>query len=216
MSNRIKQLAAGIMAVDHIGFIANALILRIIGRISFPLFAYQFGQTWKLTSNKKKLSNRLLIMGLISQVPYTLMTNRNNINMMLGFWVILEILKLVHKCKPKYKLIALIAGAIGCELARIDYGWYSPTITILLMSYTSHPVWWISWTLVNFTYTAWTGWWPQIFAIAAPAVLILYQPAKESKPPLQLEKSFYYWFYPTHMAVLAIIKAFIVTTGDSL
>ena len=52
MSKKIKQLAAGIMAIDHVGLITNTLMLRIIGIISFPLCAYQFGQTWKLTSSK--------------------------------------------------------------------------------------------------------------------------------------------------------------------
>jgi hypothetical protein len=64
-------------------------------------------------------------------------------------------LVLVHKCKPKYKLIALIARAIGCEIAKIDDGWYSPIITVLLMNYASHPVWWVAWSIVNLTYTAW-------------------------------------------------------------
>jgi hypothetical protein len=97
---------------------------------------------------------------------------KNNVNMMLGFWRVLEILKLVHKCKPKYKLIALITGSIGCEIAKIYYGGYSPIITVLLMNYASHPFWWVAWSIVNLTYTAWCGWWSQIFAIAAPTILI--------------------------------------------
>lgn len=205
--SKIKRLAAGLMAIDHVGLIANATILRVVGRISFPLFAYQFGQTWKLTSNKEQLSNRLLVGGIISQIPYMLITERDNINIMLGLWIVLEVLKLVNKCKPKYKLIVLIAGAIGCEITKIEYGWYSPIVTILLMSYASHPVWWASWGIVSIAYTIWTGWWPQLFAIAAPAILIFHQEPPTSKPPSQLEKKFYYWFYPIHMAVLAVIKA---------
>jgi len=88
------------------------------------------------------------------------------------FLRVLEILKLVHQCKPKYKLIALIARAIGCEIAKIDYGWYGPIITVLLMNYASHRFWWVAWSIVNLTYTAWCGWWPQIFAIAAPIIFI--------------------------------------------
>ncbi len=50
---------------------------------------------------------------------------------------------------------------------------YSPIITVLLMNYASHPVWWVAWSIVNLTYTAWCGWWPQIFAIAAPIILTI-------------------------------------------
>jgi hypothetical protein len=145
-------------------------------------------------------------MGLISQIPYTLMTDKNNVNMMLGFWIVLKILKLVHKCKPKYKLIAIIAGAIRCEIAKIDYGGYSPIITVLLMNYASHPVWWVARSIVNLTYTAGCGWWSQIFAIAPLIILTIYQSPTKSEPPSKSEKNFYYWFYPIHMAMLAALK----------
>jgi hypothetical protein len=205
MSNKIKQLAAVTMLIDHIGLLFNLIPMRIMGRVSFPLFAYQFGQAWKLTSDRERLSNRLLIMGMISQIPYMLMSGSNKINIMLAFWIILEILKIINKCKPKYKLVALLLGAIGCEIARIDYGWYGPIAVIILMSKTNHPLWWFSWTLINFAYSAWCGSVIQIAAVIAPALII----EREEKPPSAVEKKFYYYFYPVHMAVLAAVKGFI-------
>jgi histone H3/H4 len=203
--NKTKEIAAIAMLIDHIGLILNSTPMRLMGRVSFPVFAYQFGKSWKLTSDKEKLSQRLLLWGVISQIPYALMTDKNQINMILGFWAIAEILKIVNKSQPKYKLAALLLGAIGCEIAQIDYGWYGPIAVVLLMSKTNHPLWWFSWTLINFAYSAWCGSVIQIAAAIAPALII----EKEEKPPSTIEKKFYYYFYPLHLAVLAAIKSFI-------
>jgi hypothetical protein len=68
------------------------------------------------------------------------------------------------------------------------------------------PPGWVAWSIVNLTYTASCGWWPQIFAIAAPIILTIYQSPTKSEPPSKSEKNFYYWFYPIHMAMLAALK----------
>ncbi|MFB2921097.1 TraX family protein [Aerosakkonema funiforme] len=43
---QIKVLAALLMLVDHIGaiFFPKIFVLRIVGRLSFPLFAWLIGQ----------------------------------------------------------------------------------------------------------------------------------------------------------------------------
>lgn len=42
--NQMKWLATLLMLVDHIGFLLEAEPMRIIGRLSFPLFAWIFAQ----------------------------------------------------------------------------------------------------------------------------------------------------------------------------
>ena len=49
--NQIKWLATLLMLVDHIGFLLEAEPMRIIGRLSFPLFAWIFAQNWKRREN---------------------------------------------------------------------------------------------------------------------------------------------------------------------
>ena len=54
--NMIKILAAALMVIDHIGVILMQAdgILRILGRISMPLFAFMISEGAKYTKNKVK------------------------------------------------------------------------------------------------------------------------------------------------------------------
>ena len=45
--NHMKWLATLLMLLDLIGFLLEAEPMRIIGRLSFPLFAWIFAQNWK-------------------------------------------------------------------------------------------------------------------------------------------------------------------------
>jgi len=67
--NQIKWLAAGLMLADHIGLVLNLEILRIIGRLSFPLFVWVFAQNWRRDHDKNKLSKQLLLFGILSEIP---------------------------------------------------------------------------------------------------------------------------------------------------
>jgi len=44
------------MTVDHLGFILfpSLIILRIIGRIAFPIFAYMIAEGCRYTKNEKR------------------------------------------------------------------------------------------------------------------------------------------------------------------
>lgn len=71
-NDTLKIIAMLTMLIDHIGVLIfpNLRILRTIGRIAFPIFAYMIAKGYRHTSNRKKYQIRLLIFGLISQVPY--------------------------------------------------------------------------------------------------------------------------------------------------
>jgi len=68
----IKLIALISMTVDHIGvfFLPNDQALRIVGRISFPLFAWAIANGSVYTKNIYKYLLRIFILALISQIPY--------------------------------------------------------------------------------------------------------------------------------------------------
>jgi hypothetical protein len=70
--NILKIIAVISMIIDHIGvvFFPNIVIFKIIGRVSFPIFAFFVAEGWFYTKNKKKYSFLLLLFMLISWVPY--------------------------------------------------------------------------------------------------------------------------------------------------
>lgn len=79
----LRVIAIVTMLTDHVGavffpgFAISFLgseweIFRIIGRIAFPIFAYQIAEGAGHTSNWKKYALRLLLFGVISEIPFDL------------------------------------------------------------------------------------------------------------------------------------------------
>ena len=67
-TNLLKLVALITMLTDHIGlvFFKDIQIFRMIGRLSFPLFAYSTFIGYYKTNNLKKYILRLLIIGIIT------------------------------------------------------------------------------------------------------------------------------------------------------
>lgn len=70
----LKWIAVITMLIDHIGlvFFPEYEILRLIGRISFPIFAFLLCEGYKHTSNIWKYFFRLGIFAIISEIPYNI------------------------------------------------------------------------------------------------------------------------------------------------
>lgn len=202
--NKIKWLAAGLMLIDHIGLILNLEILRIVGRLSFPLFVWVFAQNWQRENDKKKLSKRLLLFGILSEIPYILMSDHWSLNVMFSFFFVTQ--TFIYLKKSEHKLLILILGIIGAEILKIDYGWYGVASSLLMLEFKVSQGWILGWSLINILYTVYCGWLPQMAAIFAPLILIFYKPNHDRKPSA-IEKKFFYYFYPIHIAGLAALQA---------
>ncbi|WP_273320300.1 TraX family protein [Vallitalea guaymasensis] len=76
-STKLKIIACITMLIDHLGytFFMQYSSLRIIGRIAFPIFAFLIAEGYYHTHDVKKYFKRLIIFGLISQIPYALFSN---------------------------------------------------------------------------------------------------------------------------------------------
>lgn len=126
----IKLIAIITMVIDHIGlfFFPNIIELRMIGRLSFPLFAWLIANGAYYTHNIKKYLMRILLLAFVSQIPYTL-ANRHadpsfsNLNILftlsLGLLAITVISK--YKNKPLW-LLSVILCAAAADMLRTDYG----------------------------------------------------------------------------------------------
>ena len=76
-TNFLKLVAIMTMLIDHIGaaFFPGQVWMRIVGRISFPLFAYCLAVGACYTRNMPRYLLRVFLMALISQPPYVLALN---------------------------------------------------------------------------------------------------------------------------------------------
>lgn len=70
--NMIKILAAVLMVIDHIGVVLGHedSILRILGRISMPLFAFMIAEGAKYTKNRAKYLGMIAGLATICQLVY--------------------------------------------------------------------------------------------------------------------------------------------------
>lgn len=117
------------MLSDHVGdaIIGHFSILNLIGRIAFPIFAFQSVQGYMHTKNFKKYLFRLLVFAIVSQVPFNLFlstfTKDFALNIFFTFLFGLVSLFLYDKCKNKFiGLLAVIIISIIGELVKVDYG----------------------------------------------------------------------------------------------
>ena len=70
----LKIIAMTTMLTDHLGdsIFNYANFMNVIGRIAFPIFAFQISEGYIHTKNLKKYFLRLFVFALISQAPFML------------------------------------------------------------------------------------------------------------------------------------------------
>lgn len=129
----IKYIGLITMLIDHIGIVLypNNLLLRIIGRTSFPIFCYTTAQGTLQTHNINKYLIRLLIFSLVSQFPYYLSINQSNLNIGFTLFFSVLLLKLYNNNKLRYKILC-VGLLIALGWLPLDYGLPGP---ILIFAY---------------------------------------------------------------------------------
>ncbi len=70
--NQLKLIALISMTCDHVGLqlLPDVLILRIIGRLALPIFAYMIAEGCRYTRNRKKYLLRMAGLAALCQVVY--------------------------------------------------------------------------------------------------------------------------------------------------
>jgi len=70
--NALKLIAIVIMTIDHIGMqlFPNILMLRIIGRLAFPIFAYMIAEGCTYTKDRRKYLITIAVFAAVCQIVY--------------------------------------------------------------------------------------------------------------------------------------------------
>lgn len=63
----LKLAACIFMLLDHIGYCADIIWMRVIGRLAFPIFAFLIANGYRHTGNVRKYIMRLFLFALLSE-----------------------------------------------------------------------------------------------------------------------------------------------------
>lgn len=128
----LKIIGILTMACDHIGYaiLGKFSFLNLIGRIAFPIFAFQATEGFVHTKDLKKHIRKLLIFGCISQIPFMLFLSKFSesiFTLNIFFTLILGLIAISLYKKTTNKVLAfayILLFGILAELVNVDYGMY--------------------------------------------------------------------------------------------
>lgn len=228
----LKIIACALMLCDHLWLVLfegdSWEWMTCVGRLAFPIFAFQIAEGFHYTRSFKKYITRMFIFALVSEIPFNLMNSGSLIylehqNVMFSFCLALICMYLLKKARekktPVYILSAvgiLIAGFLVGTFTFVDYGGYG--ILMVLLFYLTRDVRFGKlFQLVGMIYInaymigglsfpievfGKSFYFPeQAFAVLALIIIWLYNGKQGTKNKI-IQYSCYA-FYPVHMLILA-------------
>ena len=231
----LRLLALGSMLLDHLWgtIVPGNMWMTYVGRLAFPIFAFQVTEGFFHTSDRRKYMGRLLLFGLIAEVPFDYMMVSSPIfpfhqNVMftlaLGLWMIGSLDRLWQERTVKQGLktvLVLAAASLMALVGFVDYGvmgvW---TVVLFYLCRGFRGAWigqlvgmvllnivWFQGESLALTMVGREIWFPtQGFAVLSLIPIWLYNGEKGSYGKGMRAVS--YWFYPIHMLVLHWVRTF--------
>lgn len=225
----LKLIACAAMAIDHIGYkmpFRSGIYLRIIGRISMPIFAFFIAEGFRKTRNIFKYALRLLLFAVVSEIPFDMYFYRvpsyfgsQNVFLMLFFGLIAiwAYDSLLNKCRTRtLPLLSVILICILSSVLNADYGWEGvltcfifylfPVSTFrnkLNIFFSMIIVFFISCVFMPTSFAE-----LQAFRLASLPLLFTYNGNQTNIKNLKLKytlKLFFYLFYPVHLVILSYL-----------
>ena len=206
--------------------------LTCLGRLAFPVFAFMTVEGYFHTSNFKKYMQRLFIFALISEIPFNLMMGSSWIywihqNVLWTFIISLSLIQLLEKVKNKKLWLriltlfeVLIASVILGIITFCDYNVAGILIVLTFYIFRGKKWWCYLGQMICMYYIncemlggleyvidiLGRSWHipRQSFAMLALIPIWLYN-GKQGYYNKYI-KALYYWFYPVHIFILALLK----------
>ena len=220
-SSNLKILACITMLIDHIGavFYPEVFLLRMIGRIAFPIFAFLLVEGFIHTHNVKKYLTRLGLFAFISEVPFDLAFHNqwlylNSQNVFFTLFLGLTLLIVYEKIQsiPFYVFLAVFGACLFATLIQADYYFFGILMIYCFYKYRNNivkklvflsiiQIFMVSISTEFFTVISLFRV-LQIFAIFSLLPIYLYN----MKKGFQL-KYLFYAFYPIHLFILFWIQS---------
>jgi ABC-type thiamin/hydroxymethylpyrimidine transport system permease subunit len=223
--SQIKVLAVITMVIDHVGlfFFPQFEIMRTVGRIAFPLFAWLIANGAYHTRDIRKYILRLFGLALVSQIPFTLANQTIgsplfylNVVFTLCFGLIAIYVIKSYKSRP-LSILATTLMCIAANSLHTDYGAFGVLSIVFFYAFFNNKRYLIVSQALIFllpilTYYAreasgitipylYEGSLNELFGLLSLFFILHYD---SKKPPKG--KSFFYYFYPLQYVAIYLLK----------
>ena len=211
------------MACDHIGyaFLGRFSFYNLVGRIAFPLFAFQSVQGYLHTKSFAKHIKKLLIFACISQIPFmlflsTFSTDIFRLNVLFTFLLGMFSIYVYDKAKnKKVGILYTLLLAVIAEFVNCDYGMYGVLLIFAFYLFRNNKkIMYIAAALLTFIkyliniiiVPSYTSRFLISFVFTCIPLIFIHFYNKKEGPKA---KYLFYVFYPAHLFILWAVHMFI-------
>ena len=232
----LKLLAMALMLCDHLWatVLPGWMWLTDIGRIAFPIFAFQVAEGFQRTHNRKDYLKRMFLFALISEIPFNYLYYSSPVfpfhqNVMFTFCIAILLMLALEKLRGKGTGVYIIAAALSLPVGyflgtvtMVDY--YGSGVVTVLIFYLCRqiPYGWIGevaglavlncWLLGGMTIPLTLGSWTLEFPEQGLALLdlipIWLYNGRQGAHNKAIQYACYA-FYPAHMLILALLRMYL-------
>ena len=229
----LKCIAMITMLIDHtsIAYFRYTTLFNVIGRIAFPIFAFQISEGYIHTNNLKKYFIRLFLFAIISQIPFMLFNSMliDNFSFnifgtlfagLLAIWLYDKISNCTFELtKDKKfnltinKIFGFIPAILLCivsEVCCFDYGFWGVAIIFLFYFFKNDKlgmvIFYITACIIKYGISIITHGYHYLYVLLCigtilPIIFIFLYNGKQGKKI----KYLLYAFYPIHLLILYCI-----------
>jgi len=213
----LKIIAIISMFLDHLSYAiyGKFTYLNYIGRLAFPIFAFQITEGYLHTKNLKKYFLRLGIFAIISQIPYYLFisTFSTELTLNIFFTLFAGLLAILAFDKFKNKFLGFLCVALIAavsEYLHFDYGWFGILIIFIFYIFKNNEfnmsIAFITAVFLNYIIKLIQNNFYYAYYILAICTMISIIPIiLYNKKQGKSAKYFFYIFYPIHLILLYLL-----------
>ncbi len=181
-------------------------VMRLIGRLAFPIFCFLITEGFVHTRNRKKYGLSLLLFALISEIPFNLMVGGSFVylggqNVYFTLFLGFLLLCVFENVSEPYKRVLCAAGIIiAAYLLRADYGLRGVLLIGIIYIFREERL-----LRTLFAFPCLSG---GLAAFSAFIPINMYN-GRRGFIKGKAAKYVFYIFYPLHIIILLVIKQFI-------
>lgn len=212
-----------LMLCDHLQLtlLPDLPILRCVGRLAFPLFAFMAVEGYLHTRSLKKYLLRLLMLAVISEVPFDLLVSGSVFDPMhqnviwtiiLGLCCIRAFENISAGRKMMLSAVVIIASLAAAIIARADYSSAGVLTLLAFYAFRGNTVrcrlmQLLSLAFINLVLLGGIEFAFPYQALAVLSLPIIWLYDGSQGPHNGFIKAANYLFYPAHMLILALFSA---------